>query len=136
LISINVGLVEFLGPRLSSEELSQIWAMGDKSFHVVDNLHGVLAAAAPKLGAPQFDHLLHLVQEVSSSFCFPLFYLPNYFFILNLEMATKCKRSSPGEVVKFPGPVRQGMSGLQNRFEDPGSSVGTSKTSGYFMPLG
>ena len=59
-----LGLVEFLGPRLSSDELSQIWAMGDKSFHVVDNLHGVLAAAAPKLAAPQLDHLLSLVQEV------------------------------------------------------------------------
>lgn len=59
-----LGLVEFLGPRLSSDELGQIWAMGDKSFHVVDNLHGVLAAAAPKLGSAQFDHLLHLVQEV------------------------------------------------------------------------
>ena len=135
MLSISVGLVEFLGPRLSSEELSQIWAMGDKSFHVVDNLHGVLAAAAPKLGAPQFDHLLHLVQEVSSSFCFPFFSL-YYFFILYLEMATKCKRSSPGEVVKFSGPVRQGMSSLKNRFEDPGSFVGTGKTSGYLMPLG
>jgi hypothetical protein len=82
LLSVYVGLVEFLGPRLSSEELSQIWAMGDKSFHVVDNLHGVLAAAAPKLGAPQFDHLLHLVQEVSSSFCFPLFYLLLYFYFV------------------------------------------------------
>ena len=48
----------------SSDELSQIWAMGDKSFHVVDNLHGVLAAAAPKLAPPQLDHLLLLVQEV------------------------------------------------------------------------
>lgn len=42
--------------------------MGDKSFHVVDNLHGVLAAAAPKLAATQFDHLLHLVQEVSLTY--------------------------------------------------------------------
>lgn len=56
--------MEFLGPRLSSDELSQIWAMGDKSFHVVDNLHGVLAAAAPKLASAQLDHLLLLVQEV------------------------------------------------------------------------
>jgi hypothetical protein len=45
-------------------KLSQIWAMGDKSFHVVDNLHGVIAAAASKLGYSQIDHLLHLVQEV------------------------------------------------------------------------
>lgn len=58
--------MEFLGPRLSSEELSQIWALGDKSFHVVDNLHGVLAAAAPKLAPAQLDHLLHLVQEVDT----------------------------------------------------------------------
>ncbi|KAI9556016.1 hypothetical protein GHT06_018579 [Daphnia sinensis] len=57
------GLVEFLGPRLSSDELSQIWAMGEKSFHVVDNLHSVLAAAAPKLAPAQLDHLLLLVQE-------------------------------------------------------------------------
>lgn len=41
--------------------------MGDKSFHVVDNLHGVLAAAAPKLASVQLDHLLHLVQEVRNS---------------------------------------------------------------------
>ena len=60
--------MEFLGPRLSSEELSQIWALGDKSFHVVDNLHGVLAAAAPKLAPTQLDHLLHLVQEVRGVF--------------------------------------------------------------------
>lgn len=47
--------------------------MGDKSFHVVDNLHGVLAAAASKLGYAQIDHLLHLVQEVCSVFvCFNL----------------------------------------------------------------
>lgn len=71
---LRPGLVEFLGPRLSSDELSQIWAMGDKSFHVVDNLHGVLAAAAPKLAAPQLDHLLSLVQEVLVYFtgCFSL----------------------------------------------------------------
>ena len=62
--------MEFLGPRLSSDELSQIWAMGDKSFHVVDNLHGVLAAAAPKLAAPQLDHLLSLVHEVCYYYLF------------------------------------------------------------------
>jgi hypothetical protein len=59
-----------LGPRLSSDELSQIWAMGEKSFHVVDNLHGVLAAAAPKLAPAQLDHLLLLVQEVCFIFLF------------------------------------------------------------------
>lgn len=63
-VFLLIGLVEFLGPRLSSEELGQIWALGDKSFHVVDNLHGVLAAAAPKLAPAQLDHLLQLVQEV------------------------------------------------------------------------
>ena len=74
------GLVEFLGPRLSSDELSQIWTMGDKSFHVVDNLHGVLAAAAPKLATPQFDHLLHLIQEV---------FIP-YLFIENVVLFLYC----------------------------------------------
>jgi len=80
-MSFVLGLVEFLGPRLSSDELSQIWAMGDKSFHVVDNLHGVLAAAAPKLAAPQLDHLLSLVQEV----CIPSFsFLFSFYFFLFL----------------------------------------------------
>ena len=59
-----------MGPRLSSDELSQIWAMGEKSFHVVDNLHSVLAAAAPKLAPAQLDHLLLLVQEVNLFVCF------------------------------------------------------------------
>jgi hypothetical protein len=44
--------------------------MGEKSFHVVDNLHGVLAAAAPKLAPAQLDHLLLLVQEVCFIFLF------------------------------------------------------------------
>ena len=78
LLLFLTGLVEFLGPRLSSEELSQIWAMGDKSFHVVDNLHGVLAAAAPKLASVQLDHLLFLVQEVSLRFA----HLANVFVLL------------------------------------------------------
>lgn len=39
--------------------------MVDKNFHVVDNVHGVLAAATSKLGVKQFDHLLLLVKEVT-----------------------------------------------------------------------
>lgn len=77
-----LGLVEFLGPRLSSEELGQIWALGDKSFHVVDNLHGVLAAAAPKLAPAQLDHLLQLVQEVTINI---FYFIQSYSLLLYIS---------------------------------------------------
>lgn len=57
-------IVEFLGPRLSPEELTNIWNLGeDENSHVMDNVHGVLAAASGKFSLAQFDLLNRLIRE-------------------------------------------------------------------------
>jgi ubiquitin carboxyl-terminal hydrolase 9/24 len=57
-------IVEFLGPRLSLEELTNIWNLGEEeNSHVMDNVHGVLAAASGKFSLTQFDLLNRLIKE-------------------------------------------------------------------------
>lgn len=56
------GIIEFIGPRLSLEELTKIWSMQDRqNCQVVDNIHGIMAAASTKFTQQQFDHLITLI---------------------------------------------------------------------------
>ena len=57
-------IVEFLGPRLSPDELTNIWNLGEgENSHVMDNVHGVLAAASGKFNLAQFDLLNRLIRD-------------------------------------------------------------------------
>eukprot|EP00090_Calanus_glacialis_P047045 TRINITY_DN9530_c0_g1_i3.p1 TRINITY_DN9530_c0_g1~~TRINITY_DN9530_c0_g1_i3.p1 ORF type:complete len:2633 (-),score=502.34 TRINITY_DN9530_c0_g1_i3:271-7929(-) len=56
-------IVEFLGPRLSSEELTNIWNLGEgENSHVQDNVYGIIAAAASKFSLAQFELLNKLIK--------------------------------------------------------------------------
>ncbi|XP_064477292.1 ubiquitin carboxyl-terminal hydrolase 24-like isoform X2 [Ornithodoros turicata] len=56
------GIIEFIGPRLSLDELTKIWDMQDKqNCQVIDNIHGIVAAASTKFSTQQFDHLILLI---------------------------------------------------------------------------
>ncbi|KFM65450.1 Ubiquitin carboxyl-terminal hydrolase 24, partial [Stegodyphus mimosarum] len=58
------GIVEFMGHRLSIEELTKIWNMQvGQNAQLIDNIHSIMTAAASKFSMDQFDHLLNLVQE-------------------------------------------------------------------------
>ncbi|XP_041474973.1 ubiquitin carboxyl-terminal hydrolase 24-like isoform X2 [Lytechinus variegatus] len=58
------GIVEFLGPKLSIEDLTKIWKMqNDQPLTVVDNIHSIMAAAAVKFSSEQLEHLFHLIQK-------------------------------------------------------------------------
>jgi len=58
-------IVEFLGPRLSNEELGKMWRTAEKSSnpHVADNVRGMLAGAAARLSLTQLEHLTDLAKE-------------------------------------------------------------------------
>lgn len=57
-------IIEFIGPRLSLEELTKIWSMQDRqNCQVVDNIHGIMAAASTKFSQQQFEHLLTLISK-------------------------------------------------------------------------
>jgi len=58
-------IVEFLGPRLSAEELTNIWNLGEggENSHVQDNVHGIISAAASKFSLAQFELLNRLIKE-------------------------------------------------------------------------
>jgi len=57
-------IVEFLGTKLSLDELSTIWEMQvDKNPVQVENVHGILAAAASRFTASHLDHLFQLIQQ-------------------------------------------------------------------------
>ncbi|XP_071953763.1 ubiquitin carboxyl-terminal hydrolase 24-like [Antedon mediterranea] len=59
------GIVEFLGTKLSLEELTKIWKMqqNDQHMTVVDNIHSIMAATAVHLNSAQLDHLFRLIQK-------------------------------------------------------------------------
>ena len=58
-------IVEFLGVRLSLEELSSIWEMQvDGNPVQVENVHSILAAAASRFTAQHLDHLFTLISQV------------------------------------------------------------------------
>ncbi|XP_071490931.1 ubiquitin carboxyl-terminal hydrolase 24-like [Diadema antillarum] len=58
------GIVEFLGSKISIEELTKIWRMqNDQPLTVVDNIHSIMAAAAVKFNSEQLEHLFHLIQK-------------------------------------------------------------------------
>jgi len=57
-------IVEFLGPRLSPEELTNIWNLGEGvNSHVMDNVYGIMAAAAGKFSLTQFELLNKLIKD-------------------------------------------------------------------------
>ncbi|CAL4091223.1 unnamed protein product, partial [Meganyctiphanes norvegica] len=57
-------LVEFMGPKMTSEDLTRIWHMADKaSPHVTDNIHRIMSTAATRFNPYQFDHLLGLTRK-------------------------------------------------------------------------
>ena len=57
-------IVEFLGPRLSVEELSKMWNLQDSpNSHVMDNVYAIMAGAAAKFSLLQFEHLTGLIKE-------------------------------------------------------------------------
>ncbi|XP_013409431.2 ubiquitin carboxyl-terminal hydrolase 24-like [Lingula anatina] len=58
------GIVDFLGTRLSLDEIEQIWKIQHgRSNHVVDNIHTIMAAAAVKFNPQQLDNFVILVQK-------------------------------------------------------------------------
>lgn len=58
------GIIEFIGHRLSIDELSKIWNMQEgQNAQIVDNIHAIMCAASSKFNAEQFDHLVCLIQE-------------------------------------------------------------------------
>ncbi|KAK2704726.1 ubiquitin carboxyl-terminal hydrolase 24-like [Artemia franciscana] len=58
-------LLEFLGPKLSKEDLTHIWALADRqtSYQAVDNIYGIIAPASAKFVPELFEHLLFLIQD-------------------------------------------------------------------------
>ncbi|XP_070196439.1 ubiquitin carboxyl-terminal hydrolase 24-like isoform X2 [Littorina saxatilis] len=58
------GIVDFLGSRLSVDELAMIWKMQNgQTNNVIDNIHSIVAAAAVKFDAQQLEHLFLLIQK-------------------------------------------------------------------------
>ena len=58
-------IVEFLGVRLSLDELSSIWETQVNENPVqVENVHSILAAAASRFTPQHLDHLFTLVSQV------------------------------------------------------------------------
>ncbi|CAL1529935.1 unnamed protein product [Lymnaea stagnalis] len=58
------GIVEFLGAKLSLDELSMIWKMQNgQTNNVIDNIHSIIAAAAVKFESNQLEHLFLLIQK-------------------------------------------------------------------------
>ncbi|KAL9950990.1 hypothetical protein ACROYT_G043576 [Oculina patagonica] len=59
-------LVEFLGTKLSLDELTTIWKMQvGKHPTEVDNIHNILATAAVRFNSNQLDHLFVLIQQAA-----------------------------------------------------------------------
>lgn len=57
-------IVEFLGPRLSREELTKMWQLQDSAnAHTADNIHGMFAGAAAKFSLSQFELMTKLIKE-------------------------------------------------------------------------
>ncbi|XP_014661859.1 PREDICTED: ubiquitin carboxyl-terminal hydrolase 24-like [Priapulus caudatus] len=58
------GIVEFLGTRLTLEELSKIWQLqtGQHST-VIENIHSLMASASVKFSPQQQEHLFVLIQK-------------------------------------------------------------------------
>ena len=59
-------IVEFLGTRLSNEELSKMWALqktNSANAHVVENVHDIISGAAAQFDAGQFEHLTVLIKD-------------------------------------------------------------------------
>uniref|UniRef100_A0A2C9KAF6 Ubiquitinyl hydrolase 1 n=1 Tax=Biomphalaria glabrata TaxID=6526 RepID=A0A2C9KAF6_BIOGL len=58
------GIVDFLGSKLSLDELSMIWKMQNgQTSNVIDNIHSIIAAAAVKFEFNQLEHLFLLIQK-------------------------------------------------------------------------
>ncbi|XP_059140581.1 ubiquitin carboxyl-terminal hydrolase 24-like isoform X2 [Physella acuta] len=58
------GIVDFLGSKLSLDELSMIWKMQNgQTNNVIDNIHSIIAAAAVKFDSNQLEHLFLLIQK-------------------------------------------------------------------------
>ncbi|XP_064607447.1 ubiquitin carboxyl-terminal hydrolase 24-like isoform X2 [Liolophura sinensis] len=58
------GIVDFLGAKLSLDELTMIWKMQNgQTNNVIDNIHSIVAAAAVKFDAQQLEHLFLLIQK-------------------------------------------------------------------------
>ncbi|XP_046339329.2 ubiquitin carboxyl-terminal hydrolase 24-like isoform X2 [Haliotis rufescens] len=58
------GLVDFLGSKLSLDELTMIWKMQNgQTNNVIDNIHSIMAAAAVKFEPQQLEHLFRLIQK-------------------------------------------------------------------------
>ncbi|KAH9492249.1 Ubiquitin carboxyl-terminal hydrolase 24 [Bulinus truncatus] len=57
-------IVDFLGSKLSLDELSMIWKMQNgQTNNVIDNIHSIIAAAAVKFEFNQLEHLFLLIQK-------------------------------------------------------------------------
>lgn len=58
------GIVDFLGSRLSVDELTMIWRMQNgQTNNVIDNIHSIVAAAAVKFEPQQLENLFLLIQK-------------------------------------------------------------------------
>ncbi|XP_035828590.1 LOW QUALITY PROTEIN: ubiquitin carboxyl-terminal hydrolase 24 [Aplysia californica] len=58
------GIVDFLGAKLSVDELAMIWKMQNgQTNNVIDNIHSIIAAAAVKFDPNQLEHLFLLIQK-------------------------------------------------------------------------
>ena len=58
-------IVEFLGPRLANENLSNIWHLQDSSSNsqIMENVYAIVASASSKLSLAQFEHLTSLIKS-------------------------------------------------------------------------
>ncbi|XP_037071034.1 ubiquitin carboxyl-terminal hydrolase 24-like [Pollicipes pollicipes] len=57
-------IIEFLGPHLSTEDLSKIWSMQSRhAIQVMENIHCMMAAASVSFSAPQLQHLISLIER-------------------------------------------------------------------------
>ncbi|XP_050400806.1 ubiquitin carboxyl-terminal hydrolase 24 isoform X1 [Patella vulgata] len=57
-------IVDFLGSKLSVDELTMIWKMQNgQTNNVIDNIHSIVAAAAVKFDPQQLEHLFLLIQK-------------------------------------------------------------------------
>ena len=56
-------IVEFLGPRLSTDELTKMWNLQETSPNVMDNVYSIMSGAANKFSLAQFEHLTSLIKE-------------------------------------------------------------------------
>ena len=58
-------IVDFVGSKISLEELTTIWKMQNgKHITVIDNIHSIISSAVQSFSPQQMEHFLELLEKV------------------------------------------------------------------------